>query len=434
MRKQHFSFAKATISSNAFDIDFEVKNLIGELNIYENITKPFLTGSVLFTDTNSFFNNINFTGTELFSVIIENIELRKTLLEKEFVMTRIAKSERVNDTTEVFVFDLIEKHAFDSASEKISKAYSGGPLGIISNVLADFTDKQLDKILLDKDPVQAEMRVIVPYMQPLQAVDWIKDRATTEAGYPYFVYASMKTQDLYVNNLANMIDTPPWNSIPFVYSQPSGASTAIAKSMHSISKITSSKVDDTLTAIESGAIGARFKVLDTLSQNENSFKTTQHSIDKTLSQPEKINAIFDTSIKVKDRRLDQLESKVYFNLISGNRYNDDINGYHDEKDLDKQITKVKNKSLRTALEKNSITIEVGGIPFLVNDNATIGSQIKVQILGRNINGNYVDKKKSGDYMILAMRHQFADTTYSVGARVTKLVNSGEVEHYERGVQ
>ena len=109
MRKQEFSYAVANIKSNTFDTEFDVRNSIIELDIYENITVPYLTGRILLTDTNSFFNNINFTGTEILEIQLENIELGRLALKKEFMMTKIDKSERVNDTTEVFVFELIEK-------------------------------------------------------------------------------------------------------------------------------------------------------------------------------------------------------------------------------------------------------------------------------------------------------------------------------------
>ena len=105
MRKQEFSYAIANIKSNMFDTEFDVRNSIIELDIYENITIPYLTGKVMFTDTNAFFNNINFTGTEVLEIQIENLELARTVLKKEFVMTKIETSERVNDTTEVFVFE-----------------------------------------------------------------------------------------------------------------------------------------------------------------------------------------------------------------------------------------------------------------------------------------------------------------------------------------
>lgn len=425
MLKQEFSYAIANIKSNTFDTEFDVKNSIIELDIYENITVPYLTGRVMFTDTVSFFNNINFTGTEIFEVQIENVELGRVALKKEFMMTKIDKSERVNDTTEIFVFELLEKHAFDSIAEKISKAYTGNPLNIISKILADFTEKKLDKDLLDTDPVQDEMRVIVPYLQPLQAVEWIKDRATSAAGYPFFIFGSMKTNDVYVNNLENIINTTPWNNIPFVYSQPTGAADDEVSGVHTIKSVSSTGVDDTLTSVMMGAIGTRFEVLDTLSGNTNSEKTKQHSIDKTLKQPDKKNAIYDASIQIKDRRLDQLESRVFFNVVTGNRYNDDVNGYHDEQDLDKQISKIKNKSLRAALGKNSINVEFSGIPFFINDLAAVGSQIKIHILGRRPGGSNIDKKKSGNYTILAMRYQYKDTSMNISAKITKLTNEGE---------
>ena len=67
-------------------------------------------------------------------------------------------------------------------------------------------------------------------------------------------------------------------------------------------------------------------------------------------------------------------------------------------------------------------ISISGIPFLISDYASVGTRINLSFIG---NKNRPDKKRSGAYTIMALRHQFKDTSYSVAGQVTKLINDGE---------
>ena len=69
-----------------------------------------------------------------------------------------------------------------------------------------------------------------------------------------------------------------------------------------------------------------------------------------------------------------------------------------------------------------MNIELSGIPFLISDVASVGTRINLSFIG---NQNRPDKKRSGAYTIMALRHQFKDTSYSVAGQVTKLINDGE---------
>lgn len=425
MKTQEFEFLTATIKSDIYSTEFDVRSSVIELNIFENISRPYLTGKVLFSDTNSFFNNINFSGTEEFEIQVTQKDLKKSTLTKTFIMTKIEKSHRVNDTTEVFLFDLIEKIAFESAAEKISKAYTGTPLSIIQHILSDLnSDIKLDRSLLNADPVQEEMRLITPYIQPLQAVDWIKDRATTANGYPFFVFASMKSEGVVVNSLENILNTPSWNSKPFVYSQGATNQDNPVHSLYTVNNISATNVDDTLNTIMSGAISSRYEVLDLYSLSRNSDKARLYKLSKTLdaNATDGKNAIVNSKLNVKNKTVEDLESRAFFSVISSNLFNDDINGYHDTTDLDNLSTKIAQRSIRAALKRNMMNIELSGIPFLISDVASVGTRINLSFIG---NQNRPDKKRSGAYTIMALRHQFKDTSYSVAGQVTKLINDGE---------
>ena len=195
---QDYQISKADILTSAGRV-IDVQSSMIELAIFENIERAFLTGTCAIVDTSNFVSLMKFTGTERLVVVIENSDSGTGTREITFIMTRVEKSEKANDYTDVYVFQLLEEHAFFSRSQKLSRAYSGSPITIMSQILSAIKPNfSLDTSLMGEGPVQRDMRVITPYITPLQAVEWIRDRTTTAQGLPFFVYSSIKGETPYI--------------------------------------------------------------------------------------------------------------------------------------------------------------------------------------------------------------------------------------------
>lgn len=417
-RPQEYKFEQAEILTAAGTV-VDVRTSLSELTIFEDIEKPFLTGTILITDTQNFVSQMGFTGTERFTVVISDGSTTTTTKPKTFILTKIIRSERTNDYTTVYAFQMIEEIAFISRATKISQAFEGKPLSIIDNILSGMKQGlRLDRSPLDEEPSQQPMRVITPYITPFQAVDWIRDRSTTEQGHPFFVYASLKTDTIYVNSLASILRAGPWNSDPFVFSQASTNTDFPGKeNLFLINGMNNVEQDDTLRSVMNGSVTANWNVLDIFRQKFNSNPARKYSIEKLLPN----NAVFNTSDVLNDKPLGTYPAKEFYHLVATSMFNDGIGTYHVDESLDELSTKINNKGLRNALLKNMIDIDVGGLPFLLSQTGTVGTMIRINVLNNEINDT-VDPKKSGNYIIMSMRHTFAEMKHTVNATVTKLVN------------
>ena len=47
----------------------------------------------------------------------------------------------------------------------------------------------------DQEESQDPVRIITPYISPLEAVQWLMDRATTDVGCPYYAYQTLYDQE-----------------------------------------------------------------------------------------------------------------------------------------------------------------------------------------------------------------------------------------------
>lgn len=427
-RAEDYQITQADIiTANGATVD--VRASIGELVIFEDIRKTFLTGSVLIVDTSNFINQIKFTGTEKFIVQLSTGDMDITTRTKTFIMTCIDRAEKTNDYTTVYSFSLLEESAFASRITKISQAFTGPPLEIINVILGQLKQGlALDKSLLGADPVQQSMRIITPFITPLQAVEWVRDRATTVDGFPFFLYGSLKTDGVYVNSLANMLKKTPWNTNPFIYSQAATHSDAGAfENVYYVSKYDPGKTDDTLTATMNGAVTARWEVLDLLYQRFNSPTARKFGIDKVLPN----NTVFNTDFVINDKPLKDYQPKAFFHIVSSNLYSDNVGNYHVGESLDQLTTKITNKGIRNAMFKNEASVQLQGIPFMASEEATVGSVINFSVLGVE-EDQAIDEKKSGPHLIVALRHSFANGRHDVGAKITKLTNNLEYSSNENG--
>ena len=105
---EDFSVDRIYITSERIKQFIDIKNVAVELNIFENINMPYLTGSVLILDDNNIFNAIDFQGTERLNVELSIPVDGAPTISKTFIMNRIEKVHKSNDKTSMLLFNLID--------------------------------------------------------------------------------------------------------------------------------------------------------------------------------------------------------------------------------------------------------------------------------------------------------------------------------------
>ena len=224
-----FSITKCHITADrlgGFDKKFyDVKSQIIELNIYESLENAFLSGTISIIDDKGLYDIINFDGTERIKIEIagmgENVD---PVFERTFIMTGIDNMIKAKDNASVFVFGLLDEHAYVSEVQRLRNSYRGTLSDIIAKISAQSLDKDIDvSYTLDGnqeiiDSVQTEMRVIVPNLPPLEAMQWLLSRATTKTGSPFYLWSTVHDDNLRLGNLDVMLKQQAFNSkLPYNY-------------------------------------------------------------------------------------------------------------------------------------------------------------------------------------------------------------------------
>ena len=189
-----FKINKVVISAERYQFVVDIARVISEINIYEHIDKPFLTGSILFNDNANLYNEINWLGTEKVEIEIALDEDGDNVINRVFRVQKINRAVKSNDQNETFLINIVEEHAYLSSLKKVQRSYEGYHVEIIEKILKDNLDLEL---MYDKNkPFTGfkKRRVIVPNMTPLEAANWVKDSSPDAYGSPYYLYSTISDE------------------------------------------------------------------------------------------------------------------------------------------------------------------------------------------------------------------------------------------------
>ena len=444
-QSQQFKITEASITADRFGgfaaNSFDIRTSVAEFNVFETLDKPYLTGQVVILDDKALFDKINFQGTERFRIKMSSVDNDlDTVFERTFAMTGIERSVKSNDNgkSSVYVFTLLDEHAFLSSLKKISKSFNGRIDEVLIKLLATEMNLDIDLSYLFLPngvrslPLQSDMKGIIPNLSPIEAVNWLTKRATTVTGSPFFTYASMHDNNLRLGNLDSMLSQKAFNKeLPYTFN-PANVSNAESQTefekTFTIKAIKTSKMANTLNLIQQGAVGSTYQ---NTNLNTGQVFKTHHTIRNVLDrlQSDSIiganQGVFDREFKVDGINVDEYNSHVYHTVTSTGTYGRH-KSYHDEHDGTKFKKKLESRAILNHLYKNMLNIVVEGAGFIVS-KAGVGDVINLKVVNDNVESSnaateddLIDKNKSGDFIIYDTRHTFAGTSHTVSMNLCKL--------------
>lgn len=426
-----------------------INSAIVELVLFENLEKPYVTGMVGITDDAGLFDEIGFSGTERLNLGISSEKDTNSgtgLKFRTFVMTGIENMAKSSDAgnSSFYAFTLIDEHAFYGRSKKISRSVSGNIEREIEKLCLNDLGKDLDVSYLYEGgelneqgrvaSVQNNFKAIIPYMTPIDACEWLRDRATTQTGCPFFLYASMHDENLRLGNLEVMLKQQAFNTkLPYVFA-PSNVQKAeleggeIEKQFQ-VQTMRTAKLQNTFNQMMSGGVGSLYNNTNLTTGRTTSTPFKIRNLLEGLKTngvipQEKDQNVFDEFFKfTKDESLiDDNAAKVYHSVTSSGTYGN-FKSYHDEFDPIKFRKKIENIAVRNALYKNMYEVTVPGTGFIIS-KASVGDIVRINVLSDNVNAEdsieKLDRLRSGDFLIYNIRHTFKNTRHDVAMTVCKL--------------
>jgi hypothetical protein len=446
-QSQQFKITEAKISADrlgGFDaLSYDVRTSISELNIFESLDKPYLTGTVAILDDKGLFDKISFNGTEKLRISIASVgnEL-DPIIEREFFLNSVEKQKKSNDNgkSSMFLFTFIDQSAFSSRLNKVRNSFNGSLDNIIIKTVARYLKKDIDISYMTtaenqrKGTVQTNIQGIIPNLTPMQAIKWLIARATTTTGSPFYCWATIHDERLRLGNLDVMLTQKPFNSkLPYSYN-PSNVSTAEDEGeLEKASVIKDFIVNEqgnTLELIQAGSVSSN---LGNTNLNTGQITNNHFSVRKTIDNLAKEgiivkerSAIFDPYAKVQDILMDEYDAVNYHTVTSTGTFGS-RKSYHDEYNPNLLLKKIEGRSIRNHLFKNEFQAVVAGQAFFMA-KASCGDMVKLNVTNDNTEiedddneDTLLDKQRSGNFLIHDIRHTFQETQHTVNMNLVKLM-------------
>ena len=205
-----------------------------------------------------------------------------------------------------------------------------------------------------------------------------------------------------------------------------------------ISRLDTRETEDMLSLINEGDVGATYEYINTTGgyideYHHQATKMFERVWGRTPTQAP-LAPVFDPLAEVGGKYLSDYKSINIAAIAASDIFDQaDVSSLNEDQTDIYHRSKSTGKALRHFTRKNALHIEVPGrnfFPVIPEKNMTISNKINIKVLAnRDVKGtdpqySVLDRKKSGDYIILATKHVFNSISgkYSCVHKLGKLGN------------
>ena len=425
----------------------ELNRIVTDVEVFEHIEKPYLTGRIMLIDDSSFYENADIQGTERIQLTIVSSEEDSVPIIKTFFVGKVEKIQKVQDNAQTLMIHLVEDIFYLSSLKNVNRHYTGSRSNIIGKIAQNFLNKRV--FLTGKD--KSVIEVIVPNLHPLEAMMWLNKKAVNSRGYPFYLYSTFVGDELRMENLGDILQRPALNAgeddAAFSISSLKAQDTMnVTAQRRIIENHQMNSQENLLDLIRKGLISSKFEYIDTLTEDTRSIDYNSRTSlfknllnDGVLNEKQK-NPQIDFAELIEDKTIDKFRP-LTCTYIGGSMafrdsdtaegftpftYNAWNNSYGEYKTAADYKLNVISSTMDAILKKNPLTINLNGLEFIKGDaHRTIGNNISIAVQSTHDQADdKVDRKKSGDYLIYSVRHMFKKTVdkYDVVMNCVKIGN------------
>ena len=166
----------------------DIRNQIANIEFFEDIFSPFITGKVVISDTQDLINRMPLIGQEILQVNIETPELPGGKLKGSFYVNKLTERVALGDTKIGYVLHFISTDAVKDKNNSLEAAKKG----FCSNIIQDIVKEDANGLQSTKNlritPSMNGTRFICNKWSPIRAIDYVTERAMNEKGVADYLF------------------------------------------------------------------------------------------------------------------------------------------------------------------------------------------------------------------------------------------------------
>jgi hypothetical protein len=371
------------------DVGAQVINV----QFYEDLFSPFITGSLILKDSLDLVNLFPFIGEEFLELEISTPTLKENNIKGKYYIYKMTSREMTGDKSVVYQLHFISVEAVVDLNKKISKVFGDQISKLIKPFLTDKTYglETTKKVYVEE--TSNNTKYISNYWSPVENIQYLAGQAVNKNGSPSYIFFENR-DGFYFMTLETLYTNATFAS--FVYDKytrddrPGGGSVRnTTEDFKRILEISIPVAFDYMDRIRTGMLSSRQVSYDVVKKT---YSAKNYNMFQKFDKQKHLNKYAINS----DRAIFRANSRIInFPKDYGN-----FNGFED-------VTNAKTNQERISLlklsEANKLNITVPG-----RCDYTVGLKIaldlkKIEPLSK-ADKDTTDKMFSGNYIIAAINH------------------------------
>ena len=379
---------------------FDISSLFVELNIFDSIMMPCMSGNIALKDSVGLSKRLLFDGSEYLKVnISKSGEDDVTTILKSFRIYKQTNRKNVNQNTEIYVLHFVSEELIFSEQQKINQHYSGTYDKIVVSVLKDYLKVPIKKIGIVEKP-KGIHNSIIPLLTPFETVQWLSKRAVSADNKANFLFFENKVGFNFVT-LSTLISSGPILRINF---DVKNLNDSVDKEFLGIRDFNFTVSFDFLENTRNGFFANKFIGFDVLTRN---VEITRLDINNTFNKNKTLNKnpMASAGLNRQNKNASQMhDSKVVLYPYQTSRFNTTYVKNSDNATatiIDDTHTYIpQRKAILNNLLQRRMNITLPG-----NFAISSGFVLNLNAHSFSLNeGDNIDKSLSGNYLIVGTRH------------------------------
>jgi hypothetical protein len=167
----------------------EISKLFEEINIFDSILMPVMSGNILIKDSIGLSGKLLFDGSE--SILIDIVKSENSEVASFKKAFRIFKqSNRKEDglNSEIYILDFVSDELMYSDQQRINQSYETTYTEIVKRIMNDYLQVTPNNLGGYFDNSSGVRKVVIPNLRPLEAIQWCAKRSVDLNRSPNFMF------------------------------------------------------------------------------------------------------------------------------------------------------------------------------------------------------------------------------------------------------
>lgn len=394
--------------------DFNITELVSEINIYESIHEHFLSGTMVIIDNSAMYQLLPVLGQEVLTIYFK---YKDHVVNRTFYVSYIKDIKQLNENVGAYVIEFVDKKQIDNVNNTFSRSYTGRNTEIIANIHEDFLNEPIEVIATGGSSHQ----VVYPYTKPYKAMSMLLKHTFAIDNTPMFLYETLNEEGVKLQSLGDMwaqqdSDVVELRNVNQVNTDESGQGARLLPEQNmGAEDIVTKRSFNTLRYISNGSFAANLTTLDLSKKfySEEIFDYKEHApmlgsyLDDYISPDYKYDEMNMNELKASKHMLFVKNGLAYESDAVGNVYEVD------------SINKASFRSYANRMQDVAMLVTSDSNPTL-----TVGKLIDINLKRFTPNlgaDDDRDEVNSGKYLCTAIKHTIKRRKYTI---TLELVRNG----------